>query len=149
MRAVVQRVTSARVTVGDREAGGIRRGLLVLVGIARGDGREAVSYLVDKVAGLRVFPDDDGRMNRCVREVGGGILLVSQFTLYGDCRRGRRPSFDGAAAPHEARPVYDELVRRFRDLGLPVETGVFQAHMSVESVNDGPVTILLDTGKAF
>ena len=149
MRAVVQRVTSARVMVDDRQAGGIRHGLLVLVGIARGDGRDDVSWLVDKVVGLRVFPDDDGRMDRSVREVGGGILLVSQFTLHGDCRRGRRPSFDGAAAPREARPVYDELVRRFRDREVPVETGVFQAHMRVESVNDGPVTILLDTGKAF
>ena len=149
MRAVVQRVTSARVTVGDREVGGIGHGLLVLVGIARDDGRDDVSYLVDKVVGLRVFPDDDGRMNRSVREVGGGILLVSQFTLYGDCRRGRRPSFDGAAAPRDARRVYDELARRFRDGGVSVETGVFQAHMRVESVNDGPVTILLDTGKAF
>ncbi len=149
MRAVVQRVTSARVTVDDREVGGIGHGLLVLVGIARDDGRDDVSYLVDKVVGLRVFPDGDGRMNRSVREVGGGILLVSQFTLYGDCRRGRRPSFDGAAAPRDARRVYDDLVRRFRDGGVSVETGVFQAHMGVESVNDGPVTILLDTGKAF
>ena len=149
MRAVVQRVSSARVTVDDRTVGSIRRGLLVLVGIARDDGRDAVSCLVDKVVGLRIFPDDDGRMNRSVREVGGGILLVSQFTLYGDCRRGRRPSFDAAARPEEARPVYDELVRRFRDEGVRVETGVFQAHMEVDSVNDGPVTILLDTGKAF
>ena len=149
MRAVVQRVTSARVTVDDREVGGIRHGLLVLVGIGRDDGRDAVFHLADKVVGLRVFPDDDGRMSRSVRDIGGGILLVSQFTLYGDCRRGRRPSFDGAAAPQEARPVYDELVRRFRDRGVSVETGVFQAHMRVESVNDGPVTILLDTGKAF
>ncbi len=149
MRAVVQRVTSARVLVDDRQVGGIRRGLLVLVGIARGDGGDDVSWLVDKVVGLRIFPDDDGRMDRSVREVGGGILLVSQFTLYGDCRRGRRPSFDGAAAPREARPVYDELVRRFRDREVSLETGVFQAHMRVDSVNDGPVTILLDTGKAF
>ena len=149
MRAVVQRVTSARVVVDDRQVGGIRHGLLVLVGIGRDDGRDAVSLLVDKVVGLRIFPDGDGRMSRSVREVGGGILLVSQFTLYGDCRRGRRPSFDGAAAPREARPVYDDLVRRFRERGVSVETGVFQAHMRVESVNDGPVTILLDTGKAF
>ena len=149
MRAVVQRVSSARVTVDDRRVGGIRAGLLVLVGIARDDGSDDVSYLADKVVGLRVFPDDDGRMNRSVRDVGGDILLVSQFTLYGDCRRGRRPSFDGAAAPREARPVYDELVRRLRERGVSVETGVFQAHMKVDSVNDGPVTILLDTGKAF
>ena len=149
MRAVVQRVTSARVTVDDRPVGAIRRGLLVLVGIARGDGREAVSRLVDKIAGLRVFPDDDGRMNRSVVEVEGGVLLVSQFTLYGDCRRGRRPSFGAAAPPAEAGPVYEALVERFRGRGVAVETGVFQADMRVHAVNDGPVTILLDTGGVF
>ena len=149
MRAVVQRVASARVTVGGRPVGGIRRGLLVLVGIARDDGREAVSLLVDKVVGLRVFPDDGGRMSRSVLDVGGGILLVSQFTLYGDCRRGLRPSFDRAAAADEARALYHELVDRFRGRGAAVETGRFQADMQVHSVNDGPVTILLDTGKAF
>ena len=149
MRAVVQRVASARVTVDDRPVGGIGPGLLVLVGIAGGDGDGAVTYLVDKVVGLRVFPDADGRMNRSVLEVGGGVLLVSQFTLYGDCRRGRRPSFAGAAPPDEARAVYGRVVRRFRDRGVAVETGEFQAHMKVESVNDGPVTILLDAGKAF
>lgn len=149
MRAVVQRVASARVTVGDRPVGGIGAGLLVLVGIGRGDGRDAVSYLVDKVAGLRVFPDADGRMNRSVCEVGGQVLLVSQFTLYGDCRRGRRPSFDRAAAPDEARAVYEDIVERLRDRGVAVETGEFRAHMKVHSVNDGPVTILLDAGKAF
>ncbi len=149
MRAVVQRVTSARVTVDDRAVGSIRHGLLVLVGIARDDGGDAAAYLVDKIVGLRVFADADGRMNRSVREVDGGLLLVSQFTLYGDCRRGRRPSFDRAAAPDEARTLYEELVDRFRDRGVAVETGTFQAHMMVHSVNDGPVTILLDTGKAF
>lgn len=149
MRAVVQRVTSARVTVGGRPVGGIRRGLLVLVGIARDDGRDAVSLLVDKVVGLRVFPDDGGRMSRSVLDVGGGILLVSQFTLYGDCRRGLRPSFDRAAAADEARALYHELVDRLRGRGAAVETGRFQADMQVHSVNDGPVTILLDTGKAF
>ena len=149
MRAVVQRVASARVTVGDRAVASIRRGLLVLVGIARDDGRDAATYLVNKIVGLRVFPDADGRLNRSVREVDGGVLLVSQFTLYGDCRRGRRPSFDRAAAPDRARAVYEEIVDRFRDQGVAVETGTFQAHMMVHSVNDGPVTILLDTGKAF
>ena len=149
MRAVVQRVTSARVTVDDRPVGSIGRGLLVLVGVARDDGSEAVTWLVDKIVGLRVFPEAGGRMNRSLLEVDGGILLVSQFTLYGDCRRGRRPSFDGAAAPAEARVLYEELVERFRDRGVAVETGTFQAHMRVHSINDGPVTILLDTGKAF
>ena len=149
MRAVVQRVASARVSVDGRPVGAIGRGLLVLVGIAGGDGGDAESYLVDKVVGLRVFPDADGRMNRSVIDVGGGVLLVSQFTLYGDCRRGRRPSFAGAAPPDEARAVYERIVRRFRDRGVAVETGEFQAHMKVHSVNDGPVTILLDAGKAF
>ncbi len=149
MRAVVQRVTSARVTVGDRAVGSIGRGLLVLVGIARDDGRDAAAYLVNKIVGLRVFPDADGRLHRSVHEVDGGVLLVSQFTLYGDCRRGRRPSFDRAAAPDQARAVYEEIVDRFRDRGVAVETGTFQAHMMVHSVNDGPVTVLLDTGKAF
>ena len=149
MRAVVQRVTSARVTVDDRPVGSIGRGLLVLVGIARDDGGASVTWLVDKIVGLRVFPDDGGRMNRSLLEVDGGVLLVSQFTLYGDCRRGCRPSFDGAAAPAEARALYEELVEGFRGRGVEVETGTFQAHMRVHSINDGPVTILLDTGKAF
>lgn len=148
MRAVVQRVASARVTVDERTVGAIGRGLLVLAGVGRGDGSRAASWLVDKIAGLRVFPDDDGRMNRSVLEVDGGVLLVSQFTLYGDCRRGRRPSFVAAAPPAEARAVYEDFVERFRGRGIAVETGVFQAHMQIHAINDGPVTILLDTGDA-
>jgi D-tyrosyl-tRNA(Tyr) deacylase len=148
MRAVVQRVTSARVTVDDRLVAAIAQGLLVLVGIAEGDTATDTVYMANKVAGLRVFADADGRFSRSVREVGGAVLLVSQFTLYGDCRRGRRPSFDAAASPDAARGVYAALAAALQ-AQVPVQMGEFQAHMAVESVNDGPVTILLDSGKAF
>ena len=149
MRAVVQRVTSARVAVDSRVVAAIEHGLLVLVGIARDDDATDTAYLANKIVGLRVFEDADHRFNRSVREVEGTVLLVSQFTLYGDCRRGRRPSFDGAAPPAEARAVYDGLAEALRALEVPVKLGEFQAHMTVESANDGPVTILLDSGKAF
>ena len=149
MRAVVQRVTSARVTVDSRSVAAIEHGLLVLVGIARDDDATDTAYLANKIVGLRVFEDADHRFNRSVRDVEGAVLLVSQFTLYGDCRRGRRPSFDQAAPPVEARAVYAALTDALRAHGVSVETGEFQAHMAVESVNDGPVTILLDSGKAF
>ena len=147
MRAVVQRVTSAQVAVGSRRAAAIEHGLLVLVGIARMDDATDTAYLANKIAGLRVFEDAAHRFNRSVREVDGSVLLVSQFTLYGDCRRGRRPSFDQAAPPAEARTVYDALAVALRAFGVPVETGEFQAHMRVASVNDGPVTLLLDSRK--
>ena len=149
MRAVVQRVTSARVSVDSRVVAAIEHGLLVLVGIARDDDATDTAYLANKIVGLRVFEDADHRFNRSVREVEGAVLLVSQFTLYGDCRRGRRPSFDQAAPPVEARAVYDALADAMRAHGVGVRTGEFQAHMAVESVNDGPVTILLDSGKTF
>jgi D-tyrosyl-tRNA(Tyr) deacylase len=149
MRAVVQRVTSARVTVDSRLVAAIERGLLVLVGIARGDDATDTAYLANKIVGLRVFEDAQHRFNWSVRDVEGAVLLVSQFTLYGDCRRGRRPSFDQAASPGEAWAVYEALTDSLRAHGLPVLTGEFQAHMNIESVNDGPVTILLDSGKAF
>ena len=149
MRAVVQRVTSARVAVDSRVVAAIEHGLLVLVGIARGDDATDTAYLANKIVGLRVFEDADHRFNRSVRDVEGAVLLVSQFTLYGDCRRGRRPSFDQAAPPVEARAVYAALTDAVRAHGVSVQTGEFQAHMAVESVNDGPVTILLDSGKAF
>ena len=149
MRAVVQRVTSARVTVDDRPVAAIGQGLLVLVGIARDDDPDAVAYLANKIVGLRLFADARGRFDRSVRDIEGTVLLVSQFTLYGDCRRGRRPSFDQTAPPDQARPVYETLAAALRGHGVPVKTGTFQAHMAVESVNDGPVTILLDSGKAF
>ncbi len=149
MRAVVQRVTSARVAVDSRVVAAIEHGLLVLVGIARDDDAIDTAYLANKIVGLRVFEDADHRFNRSVRDVEGAVLLVSQFTLYGDCRRGRRPSFDQAAPPVEARAVYAALTDAVRAHGVSVQTGEFQAHMAVESVNDGPVTILLDSGKAF
>jgi len=149
MRAVVQRVTWARVAVDSREVAAINHGLLVLVGIGRDDDASDTAYMANKIVGLRVFEDADHRFNRSVREVEGTVLLVSQFTLYGDCRRGRRPSFDGAAPPAEARAVYDGLAEALRALEVSLKMGEFQAHMTVESVNDGPVTILLDSGKAF
>ena len=145
MRAVVQRVTSARVAVDSRVVAAIEHGLLVLVGIARDDDATDTAYLANKIVGLRVFEDADHRFNRSVRDVEGAVLLVSQFTLYGDCRRGRRPSFDQAAPPVEARAVYAALTDAVRAHGVSVQTGEFQAHMAVESVNDGPVTIMLDS----
>ena len=145
MRAVVQRVREARVTVGDEVTGEIGQGLLVLVGIAKGDGPEAVEYLAEKIVGLRIFADESSVMNRSLGEVGGGVLLVSQFTLYGDCRKGRRPSFDRAAPSVDAEPIYRRLADRLRDLGFPPREGVFGAHMAVSLTNDGPVTVLLDS----
>ncbi len=149
MRAVVQRVTAARVTVGDRLVGAIGHGLLVYIGIARDDDETDMSYLVNKIVGLRVFQDGDGRGNRSVRDVGGGVLLVSQFTLYGDCRKGHRPSFGRAAPPDDAKAVYESVTAALRGHGVEVQTGEFRAQMAVESVNDGPVTILIDSGKSF
>jgi len=149
MRAVVQRVSQARVTVGDEAVGEINRGLLVLLGIAKDDQEGDADYLSDKIVGLRVFEDDSGRMNRSVGEAGGGVLVVSQFTLYGDVRRGKRPAFDVAAPPEKARPLYEYFVARIRAAGLRCETGRFQEMMQVDLVNDGPVTILLDSSKAF
>jgi D-tyrosyl-tRNA(Tyr) deacylase len=149
MRAVVQRVSRARVTVGDEVVGEIRTGLLVLLGIAKEDQEGDADYLADKIIGLRVFEDDCGRMNRAVGEVGGGVLVVSQFTLYGDVRRGNRPSFDAAAPPAKARSLYEYFVVRIRAAGLRCETGRFQEMMQVDLVNHGPVTILLDSSKAF
>ena len=149
MRAVIQRVTSATVTVENRLVGAIELGLLVYVGITHADGAGETAYMANKIVGLRVFADAGHQFNRSVREVEGTVLLVSQFTLYGDCRRGRRPSFDGAASPAEARAVYDGLAEALGALEVPVKLGEFQAHMTVESANDGPVTILLDSGRAF
>ena len=146
MRAVIQRVTSARVRVDDRIIGDIARGLLVLVGIGRDDGPDDVAYLTGKIRDIRVFESDDGKpMDRSVVDIGGAVLVVSQFTLYGDVRKGRRPSFDGAAPPEVARALYEDLVRELRAVPLPVATGEFQAMMRVELVNDGPVTILIDS----
>jgi D-tyrosyl-tRNA(Tyr) deacylase len=144
MRAVVQRVGRASVTVGGRVAGSIGRGLLVLVGFAPTDTPETVAWMADKIAGLRIFADSEGKMNHDVREVGGSLLVVSQFTLYGDASRGRRPSFIGAAPPDVAIPLYQAFIARLREQRLPVETGEFGAMMDVELVNQGPVTLILE-----
>jgi len=149
MRAVVQRVLSASVSVDGRSLGRIGAGLLVFVGVARNDGPDDVQYIAAKVRELRIFPDSDGRMNRSVVDTGGELLLVSQFTLVGDCRKGRRPAFDDAAPPALAEALYDDVVRVLRESGITVGTGQFQAHMTVELVNDGPVTMLLDSRRLF
>lgn len=149
MRAVVQRVSSARVRVDERVVGEIGPGLLVFAGVEQGDGENDLRYIAGKIRDLRIFEDNAGKMNRAVGESGGSILVVSQFTLCGDCRRGRRPSFDEAAAPDVARPLYEELVRELQRSIQHVETGEFQAHMQVELVNDGPVTMLLDSRRRF
>ena len=149
MRAVVQRVSRASVKVGEDLAGQIGPGLLVLLGVAEDDGEADVSYLAEKIAGLRIFEDSAGKMNLAVAEVGGAVLAVSQFTLYGDVRRGKRPSFDAAARPEKARALYEAFVQKIRESGLRCETGRFQETMQVELVNDGPVTILLDSRKLF
>ncbi|NNF65161.1 MAG: D-tyrosyl-tRNA(Tyr) deacylase [Acidimicrobiia bacterium] len=144
MRAVIQRVSRAAVSVDGDVVGQISHGLAILLGAAAGDTQGDVDVLVDKVAGLRIFRDDQQKMNRSVVDVGGSVLLISQFTLLADARRGRRPSFVDAAVPGEAEPLIEYAVRRLTDLGVPVETGIFGADMSVELVNDGPVTIVLD-----
>ena len=149
MRAVVQRVTRARVTVDGRVAGEIQTGMLVMLGVGREDSSESALYLADKIANLRIFADDAGKMNRSLLDMDGSALVVSQFTLYGDTRGGRRPSYIQAAPPEDANRLYEEFVRCLRALGIRVETGVFQAHMKVELVNDGPVTILLDSEKTI
>lgn len=149
MRAVVQRVRRASVTVDGEPIGTIEQGLVVLAGVAAGDGPADVAYIASKVRDLRVFPDEAGRMNRSVIEANGAVLVVSQFTLLGDVRRGRRPAFDAAESPDSARRMYDALVEALRATGLRVECGQFQAHMVVSLENDGPVTILLDSRKVF
>ena len=149
MRAVVQRVSHAKVSVNGEVTGAIGRGLLILLGVASGDAPADADYLADKIVGLRIFEDSSGKMNLAVAEVGGALLVVSQFTLYGDVRRGKRPSFDGAAAPQAARQLYEHFVEKVRAAGLRCETGRFQETMQVELVNEGPVTILLDSSKEF
>jgi D-tyrosyl-tRNA(Tyr) deacylase len=150
MRAVVQRVTEARVRVADRIVGEIGKGLLVLVGVGRDDGADDVRYVAGKIRDLRLFEGTTGKpMDRSVLDIGGAILVVSQFTLYGDTRSGRRPSFDEAAPPEFARSLYEDLVRELRTAPLPVATGEFQAMMHVELVNDGPVTVLIDSKRRF
>jgi len=149
MRAVVQRVSRAQVTVSGEVTGKIARGLLVLLGVTHADSEADADYLAEKIAGLRIFEDPNGKMNLDAPSVGGAVLVVSQFTLYGDVRRGKRPSFDEAAPPEQARRLYEYFVERIRAARLRCETGQFQEMMQVELVNDGPVTILLDSKKAF
>ncbi len=149
MRAVIQRVSGCRVLVEGKVAGEIGPGLLVLLGVGKADNEAAAEYLAEKTLGLRIFEDEAGKMNLSVQDLRGEMLVVSQFTLYGDARRGKRPSFDAAARPEEAKRLYEYFVGRIRAAGVRCETGVFQAMMDVELVNDGPVTILLDSEKSF
>ena len=149
MRAVLQRVTAARVRVDEAVVGEIGRGLLAFIGVASDDGPADVEYIAGKIRELRVFADEQGKMNRSLVDVGGDALVVSQFTLYGDCRKGRRPSFDEAAGSELGRALYEDVVRTLRSSGVRVETGTFQAHMRVEIENDGPVTMLVDSKKRF
>ena len=149
MRIVVQRVKNASVSVAGETVSRIGRGLLVLIGVQAGDGEQDARLAAEKIAGLRVFEDEAGKMNLSVRDVGGEVLAVSQFTLLGDVRRGKRPSFTEAARPEDADPLYEAVVRLLREGGVPCLTGVFRAHMEVELVNDGPVTILYDTRRLF
>jgi D-aminoacyl-tRNA deacylase len=149
MRAVVQRVSRAKVTVNREVTGEIGRGLLVLLGVGDEDSEADAVYLAEKISGLRIFEDEDGKMNRSLLDVAGSVLAVSQFTLYGDVRRGKRPSFDAAAPPEKARQLYEFFVEQIRAAGLRCETGRFQEMMQVELVNEGPVTILLDSSKEF
>jgi D-aminoacyl-tRNA deacylase len=145
MKIVIQRVKSAKVLIEGSVTGSIDRGLVLLAGIGRGDNTGDADYLVDKISHLRIFPDEYGKMNRDIREAGGSLLIVSNFTIYGDTRKGRRPGFDAAASPAEAKLLFEELVSRFRLTGLRVETGLFQAHMTVSLENDGPVTLICES----
>jgi D-tyrosyl-tRNA(Tyr) deacylase len=147
MKAVIQRVHSAQVYVDDRLTGKIGKGLLVFVGVGKGDGEEDISYMVSKLPDLRIFEDPSGKFNLSLKEIKGEMLLVSQFTLYGDCKKGRRPSFTEAEEPSVAKNLYERLIHRLKEQGLPIETGEFQAKMDVHLVNDGPVTLLLDSKK--
>lgn len=149
MRAVVQRVASSRVTVDERVTGEVKKGLLVLLGVTHDDTSKDVDYMVDKVTNLRIFEDENDKMNLSLKDIGGEVMAVSQFTLYGDARKGRRPSFSDAARPDVANPLYEEFVEKLRAQGITVGTGVFGAHVMVELTNDGPVTILLESKKAF
>jgi D-tyrosyl-tRNA(Tyr) deacylase len=149
MRAVVQRVLEAQVKVGPETIGRIDKGLLVYLGVTEGDSVEDAQYIADKLVGLRCFEDEAGKMNRSVQDAGGQVLLVSQFTLCGDCRKGRRPGFDQAATPGLAQSLYEQVKDQIASRGVPVETGRFREHMHVSSINDGPVTLLLDSRRLF
>ncbi|WP_298431729.1 D-aminoacyl-tRNA deacylase [Geobacter sp.] len=145
MKAVIQRVSEARVVVEGETVGAIGRGILVLLGVEKGDAERDAAWLAEKIAGLRIFEDEGGKMNLAVQEVGGAILAVSQFTLAGNCAKGRRPSFDTAAPPDEGKRLYERFTALMRETGLPVATGIFQADMKVHLVNDGPVTFILES----
>ena len=147
MRACIQRVSEAQVMVEGEITGSIARGFLVLLGVGHNDGPAELNWLADKIVGLRIFEDDEGKMNRSLAEVGGAMLVVSQFTLYGDCRKGRRPSFTSAASPELAEKLYLDFVARVREAGIEVATGKFREHMLVSLVNDGPVTLWIDTAE--
>ncbi|HHV60035.1 MAG TPA: D-tyrosyl-tRNA(Tyr) deacylase [Clostridiaceae bacterium] len=150
MRAVVQRVTCSRVLVADQVAGKIDKGLVVLLGVSDDDSQSDIEYMAEKIVNLRVFDDENGKLNLSVLDVGGSLLVVSQFTLYGDCRKGRRPSYSKAAKPEDAKTIYEKFVEYVRSkFNIKVETGIFQASMLVEINNDGPVTLLLDSKKEF
>lgn len=149
MRVVVQRVISAGVTVAGNKVSAIDAGLLVLLGIEQGDGQRDVNYLAEKIAGLRIFEDAEGKMNLSVRDIKGEVLVVSQFTLLGDCRKGRRPGFSAAASPEVAEPLCEVFVAALQSAGIPTQCGVFRAEMAVDLVNDGPVTLLLDSHRTF
>jgi len=149
LRAIVQRAAASSVTVGDRLVGEISRGLVVFLGVGRGDTVDDAEYLADKVANLRIFEDEQGKMNLSVLDTCGAVLAVSQFTLYGDCRKGRRPGFSEASPPEEARGLYDEFLKKLKDMGIRVSTGCFREHMQVKIINDGPVTFLLDSKRNF
>lgn len=149
MRVVIQRVTQAKVEVEGETVGQIGKGLLVFLSVGQGDSEQDLSFIVDKLVHLRCFPDENDKMNLSVRDVSGAILLISQFTLHGDCRRGRRPGFDQAGEPERAKEYYENAAEMIRQLGVSCETGVFAAHMHISSVNDGPVTFLLDSTKLF
>jgi D-tyrosyl-tRNA(Tyr) deacylase len=149
MRIVLQRVKSAHVEVAGETVGSIGAGILILLGVTQTDHSEDAEYLADKVIQLRIFPDEAGRMNRSLLDARGAVLVVSQFTLYGDCRKGRRPSFDHAAPPEQARALYEHFIQRLKSSNVAVETGVFQAEMEIHLINDGPVTFILDSKKSL
>ena len=147
MRAVIQRVSRASVTVDSKLTGSIERGLLVFLGVGKQDTQKDIDFIADKITNLRIFECDEGKMNLSVKDIGGKVLLISQFTLFGDCRKGRRPDFTTAGPPDMAKDFYEQTIAAIREKGMPVETGIFAAHMDIDSINDGPVTIIIDSQK--